>query len=321
MFDLWRSGFIRRPLSSFVDHEPRADEIVWLPDCGPYAYVADPFGITRDGVLTVFVEAFDYHVRRGEIHYRQYDADDRLVGQGVALSEPWHLSYPTLVEDSGELYMLPEGYKSGGLILYRCVRFPDQWEAVARIGEAAAIDATVVKHDGRWWMFHALPGPDDRAMRELHIASADALTGPWTSHVGNPVMRGFETSRPGGSAFVHGGALHLPVQDCASTYGAAINLLRIHTLTPDAFSAVVVKRFEPGHLLDGYEDGLHTLSGHGDVTFIDVKGIRQSSAEPWLKAGFKARRLLGLNGPRGRRATGAAVHPKIFETASVLKEG
>ena len=57
MFDLWRSGFIRRPLSSFLDHEPRADEIVWLPDCGPHAYVADPFGITRDGVLTVFVEA------------------------------------------------------------------------------------------------------------------------------------------------------------------------------------------------------------------------------------------------------------------------
>ena len=321
MFDLWRSGFIRRPLSSFIDHEPRADEIVWLPDCGPHAYVADPFGITRDGVLTVFVEAFDYHVRRGEIHYRQYDADDRLVGQGVALSEPWHLSYPSLIEDGGELYMLPEGYKSGGLILYRCVRFPDQWEAVARIGEAAAIDATVVKHDGRWWMFHALPGPDDRAMRELHVAWADSLMGPWTPHSTNPVLSGFQTSRPGGSAFVHDGALYLPVQDCAMTYGAAINLLRIDVLSPDAFSAVVAKRFEPGHLLDGYGDGFHTLSGHGDVTFIDVKGIRQSSAEPWLKAGFKARRLLGLNGPRGRRAIGAAVHPKIFETASVRKEG
>ena len=127
----------------------------------------------------------------------------------MALSEPWHLSYPTLIEDGGELYMLPEGYKSGGLILYRCLRFPDQWEAVARIGEAAAIDATVVKHDGRWWMFHALPGPDDRAMRELHIAWADSLTGPWTPHSANPVLSGFQTSRPGGSAFLHDGALHL----------------------------------------------------------------------------------------------------------------
>ena len=321
MFDLWRSGFIRRPLQSLVDQQPSAGEIVWLPDCGPHAYVADPFGITRDGVLTVFVEAFDYHVRRGEIHYRQYDAEDRLIGQGVALAEPWHLSYPSLIEDGGELYMLPEGYKSGGLILYRCVRFPDRWEPVARLGDGAAIDATVVRHDGLWWMFHALPGTDDRAMREMHLSWAERLIGPWIAHAANPVMSGFHASRPGGTAFVHEGALHLPVQDCAATYGAAINLLRIETLTPDAFSAVAVKRFEPGDLLAGFGDGLHTLSGHGDVTFIDVKGVRRSAAEPWLKAGFKARRLLGLNGPRGRRATGRAVHPQIFSTPAVCKEG
>ena len=321
MFDIWRSGYIRRPLTSFLQQAPRADEVVWLPSCGPHAYVADPFGITRDGVLTVFVEAFDYRVRRGEIHYRQYDAGDRLLAQGVALAEPWHLSYPSLIEDSGELYLLPEGYKSGGLILYRCVRFPDRWEPVARLGEAAAIDATVVRHDGRWWMFHALAGPDDRAMRELHVAWADELTGPWTAHPGNPVLSGFQTSRPGGSAFVHGGALHLPVQDCAATYGAAINLLRIDPLSSEAFSASVVGRFEAGQLIEGFSDGFHTLSGHGDVTFIDVKGIRRSSAEPWLKAGFKARRLLGLNGPRGDRATGPAVHPQIFSTTSARKEG
>jgi hypothetical protein len=321
MFDIWGSGFIRRPISSFIEQPPQADEVTWLPDCGPHAYVADPFGITRDGVLTVFVEAFDYLVRRGRIEYRQYDADNRLIGQGVALSEPWHLSYPSLIEDGGELYMLPEGYKSGGLILYRCVRFPNQWQAVARLGDVAAIDATVLRRDGRWWMFHAVAGPDDRAMRELHVAWADSLTGPWTAHSGNPVMSGFRTSRPGGSGFVHDGALHLPVQDCGDTYGAAINLLRIDLLSPDAFSASVVERIESAGLMDGFGDGLHTLSGHEDVTFIDVKSIRRSAAEPWLKASFKVRRAMGLNGPCGRRATGAAVYPLLFPTACVRREG
>ena len=97
MFDIWRSGYLRRPLTEVMDRPPRPDEIVWLPDRGPHAFYADPFGLERDGVLTVFVEAFDYRVRRGDIHYCQYDADDRLVGQGVALAEPWHLSYPTLI--------------------------------------------------------------------------------------------------------------------------------------------------------------------------------------------------------------------------------
>jgi hypothetical protein len=321
MYDIWRAGFVRRPLTSLVDRPPQADEVTWLPPRGDFAYDADPFGIERDGVLTVFVEAFDYRVRRGEIHFYQYDAEDRLIDQGVALSEPWHLSYPTLIEDGGELYMLPEGYKSGGSILYRCARFPDRWEPVARLGETAAIDATLVRRDGLWWMFHALPGPEDRAMRELHLAWAESLAGPWTDHPANPVMTGFETSRPGGTTFVKDGVLHLPIQDCAATYGAAINLLRIDTLSPDAFSAQIIQRFEAGDLIEGFADGLHTLSGYGDVSFIDVKSIRSSPAERWLKTEFKARRLLGLNGPRGRRATGSAAYPRLFPSMSVRKEG
>lgn len=274
-------------------------EVVWLPPCeSSFQFIADPFGIRRDGLLTIFVEAFDYRVRRGEIHYYQYDDGDQLVGQGVALAEPFHLSYPSLIEDGGELYMLPEGYKSGGLTLYRCVRFPDRWEPVAQLLDVPAIDATVVKHGDRWWAFYALPGPDDRAMRELHVAWADTLMGPWTPHLSSPVLSGFSTSRPGGTAFKHYGALYLPVQDCTATYGAAVEILRIDALTPTRFSASRATRLTPNGLLADHVDGLHTFSGCGDITFIDVKGIRSSPAEGWIRAQFKLRRLFGLNGPR-----------------------
>jgi hypothetical protein len=319
MYDIWRSGFVRRSLSSVTATAGvRPEEVRWLPDSGAFQYVADPFGIERDGVLTVFVEAFDYRVRRGEIHFYQYGADDALIGQGVALIEPVHLSYPSLIEDGGELFMLPEGYKSGGLTLYRCVRFPDVWEPVRQIMDVPAIDATLVKHGDRWWAFYALPGPADRAMRELHVAWSDSLMGPWTLHSANPVRSGFEASRPGGTAFVHDGALHLPVQDCSTTYGAAVNLLRIDVLTPEAFEARPVKRFEPTGLLADHEDGFHTLSGMGGVTYVDVKRILQSSSEGWIKAQFKLRRLLGLNTPRGRRPTSVpGRRPTISHIAAV----
>ncbi|MDQ8027582.1 MAG: hypothetical protein REJ23_02570 [Brevundimonas sp.] len=299
MFDLWRSGFVRKPLSHIL--EPgglKAADIVWLPEGErSFQYSADPFGIERDGVLTVFVEAFDYRVRRGEIHYVQYDADNTVIGQGVALAEPFHLSYPSLIEDDGELYMLPEGYKSGGLTLYRCVRFPDQWEPAHRLMDVPAIDATVVRSGERWWMFYALPGDQDRAMRELHIAWADSLTGPWTPHAANPVRACPRGSRPGGSAFEQDGVLHLPVQDCAEGYGRRIRLLRIDELTPDRFAATEVRRFEPDGVLDGYTDGLHTLSGFGNITCVDVKSLTHSPFEGRIKAQYKLRRLFGLNGP------------------------
>lgn len=307
MFDIWRAGFVRRALPGVVEAGVTADEVTWLPDCGPFRYVADPFGIERDGLVTIFVEAFDYRIRRGEIHFYQYDGADILVRRGVALAERFHLSYPSLIEDDGELYMLPEGFKNGALTLYRCVRFPDQWEPVRTLGDAAAIDATVVRHGGCWWMFYALQGPDDRAMRELHVAWSPSLMGPWTPHAANPVRSGPEASRPGGTAFEHDGALHLPVQDCTTTYGAAVNLMRIDELTPDVFRASVVKRFEPGDLLAGFAEGLHTLSGLGGITCLDVKSIRRSSAERRIKTKYKIRRLLGLNGPgAGRRAWAGA---------------
>lgn len=307
MYDIWRCGFIRRGLQSvFETAGVEAEEVTWLPACGPFQFIADPFGIQRDGVLTVFAEAFDYRVRRGEIHFYQYDAADTLIGQGVALAEPFHLSYPSLIEDDGELYMLPEGYKSGGLTLYRSVSFPDRWEPVQRLGDVAAIDATVVRQGDRWWMFHAVQGPADQAMRELHVAWSFSLKGPWTPHAANPVRSGFESSRPGGTPFVRDGALHLPVQDCTTTYGAAVSLLRIDDLTPSTFSARVVGRLEPGDLLTGHGDGLHTLSGHGDVTFIDVKGIRRSPAEGWIRTLYKIRRFLGFNGPRAGRPVSSA---------------
>lgn len=305
MFDIWRSGYVRRSLASVAaSRGVRPEEVVWLPPRGSFRYDADPFGIQLDGVLTVFVENYDYRVRRGEIHYRQYDGANRLLKQGVALTQALHLSYPSLIEDAGELYMLPEAYKTGQLILFRCKRFPDDWEPVRQLLPEGAIDATVVHHGGMWWMFYALHGPGDRSMRELHVAFAPALLGPWSAHPANPVRSGFESSRPGGTAFEYDGALHLPVQDCVGTYGAALSLLRIDVLTPEAFSATLVMRFEPGELLGGFGDGLHTLSGHGDITCIDVKSIRRSFLQPFITLLFKLRRAAGLNKPGPTRSLG-----------------
>lgn len=301
MYDDWRAGFARRPLVQVMEAGlPAPDDIVWLPPCArEFQYLADPFGIERDGVVTVFVEAYDYRTRRGDIRFYQFDRVN-LIGQGLALAEPFHLSYPSLIENEGRLYMLPEAHKSGALTLYVCERFPDRWLPVARLLDMPAIDATVTHHDGRWWMFYALPGPDDQAMRQLHIAWADRLIGPWRPHERNPVQSGFSDSRPGGSTFIHDGRLHLPVQDCGGGYGRAIHMLRIDDLSPSTFSATRVRRFEPDGLLPGFEDGLHTLSGDR-ITFVDVKGLRFSPRAKAVTRTYKLRRLLGLNGPR--RAT------------------
>ena len=294
MTELWHVGFCHRTLAAcLTSGPPAARDITWLPLPGSFRFLADPFCLKTETGLTLFVEAYDYRVRRGEIHYYSYDDDDRLTGRGVALATPFHLSYPYLIHDGSELYMLPEASRSGVLTLYRCERFPDRWVPCKTLLDVPAIDATVVRHDGRWWMFYALPGPDNRAMRELHIAWADSLMGPWHAHAANPVRTGLEASRPGGTPFVVDSVLHLPMQNCVGGYGVGINILRVDALTPETFSATIVTALSPEGLYPGYGDGLHTLAGDGDVTVLDVKKLSTSPFVAWIKLEYSVRKRLG----------------------------
>lgn len=273
MIDIWRVGIVPEPIEKALDPEglDKKGRVIWLPDQGPFRYIADPFGLAHDGLFTVLVEFYDHRVGRGEIHYYSYDAAWRLKERGVALRQDFHLSYPQLIRQGEDIFMLPEAYQSGRLTLYQAVDFPRTWRPVAVLMEEPAVDATVVRHQDRWWMFHALHGQDGRDLRELHVAFADDLAGPWRGHAANPVRTGRESSRPGGSPIVHNGLLYLPAQDCVAGYGSALHLLRIDDLSPDAFSASIVRRLSPEGWLHGYRDGLHTLSDGGAVTLIDVK--------------------------------------------------
>lgn len=292
--ELWQAGILQCPIHTFLTQDTlAASPVVWLPEPKPFTFVADPFGVWQDNLLTLFVELFDYRTKRGEIYYYRYDKALKLLDSGLALKEPWHLSYPFLFRDEDRIYMLPEAHRSGKLTLYRAVRFPNQWEPVATLLEQPVIDASILRYQDRWWMFYTLPGPEQRQMRELHIAYADTLTGPWISHPGNPVRVERDSSRPGGTPFIHENTIYVPTQDCTDDYGQAIRVLRVETLTTAEFSAEPINRLLPQRLHTTYQDGTHTLSQCGDVTLIDVKRIDHSPARRWINLERRLRRLVG----------------------------
>jgi hypothetical protein len=295
--DLWHVGILHQPLHTSVETArawPSA-AITWLPLPGSFRFIADPFGIRHEGGYTLFVEALDYRRKVGEIQYFRYSTEWQLLGQGVALRASRHLSYPYLIEEGGHIYMLPEAHKSGVLTLYRAARFPDRWEKIADILHQPAIDATILKHGAYWWMFYALPGENHRAMRELHLAYAEELTGTWIPHPKTPVRYGRDSSRPGGTPFLHGGVVYLPTQDCTDGYGSAITLLGITTLTPEECSCSPVRRITPGGVHPEFPDGLHTLSSCGDVTLLDVKRVDHSLGRIGINWQRRFRRVFGCS--------------------------
>jgi len=276
--DMWRVGLVRAPMAELLRPGALAEHrVTWIPDPGPLRFLADPMGVWRDDRLYVFAEIYDYRDRVGAIDVLTFDADLKLLSREPALKEPWHLSYPFIIEEGGETYMLPEAHKSGRLTLYRAETFPTKWTPVGTITlDQVAIDATPVFHEGRWWLFYTPATTKAEKVSALHVAWADRITGPWTPHPGNPVRFDPSSSRPGGTPVVIDGAVVLPMQDCRRTYGGAIRALRVTVLTPDRFEAEADEPITSPASFGRLTDGLHTLSAAGPVTLIDAKRFEVS---------------------------------------------
>lgn len=291
--DIWRVGIVRAEAPSLRSAaDLQAAEVVWLPPEPPLRFLADPFGLWRDGRLHVFLETYDYRDRVGAIEVLVFDAALRLLDRRPALREPWHLSYPFVFEADGETWMLPEAFKSGRLTLYRAADFPTRWSPVCAIElDQTPIDATPFHHGGLWWLFYTPATSKAAKVGALHLAHAPSLTGPWTPHRGNPVRLDPGSSRPGGRAIVTPEGIILPVQDCRRTYGGAIRWLNISRLTPEGFEAEAGEPIVAPPAFGAYRDGLHTLSAAGPVTLIDAKRFELSAATLGLDAARRVRKL------------------------------
>lgn len=242
---------------------------------GGYArFFADPIPFSHDGVHAVFFEEYPYSLRRGIISAAVMQEDGTLSEPRMILERPYHLSYPFVFGHEGRVYMVPESSANRRVELYECVRFPFEWELRHTLLEGvAAVDATLHCDGARWWLFSTIGADGSYAWDELHIYSADSLTGNWIPHARNPVKCDATSARPAGPLFVHEGRLYRPTQDCSDSYGGAVNICEILTLTTEDFSERMVGRLDPS-AFPGM-DGLHTWAVSEGIEVIDVRPRRR----------------------------------------------
>jgi len=249
-------------------------------------FYADPFPITWRGKTAIFLEDLDHRTGKGVIVAVPFD-DKGPSGTALpVLEEPWHLSYPFLVEAGGELYMIPECSTVGLVALYRCLDFPARWERCATLLEGPVLaDVTLIVRDGRWWMFAASHDGIGGWSDTLALFSATSLFGPWQAHAHNPVFVDCTQARPAGAIVERDGRLLRPVQDCSASYGGALGLAEITRLDDGGYAQTLRTVLHPGPHWPGRK--LHTLNRHGRLEVIDGSVIRPRSA---VLAGMVERR-------------------------------
>jgi len=223
-----------------------------VDDYGEVGFVADPF-LFADEDLHLLFEVFNPYADPTAVigHAVSTDGGRGWRYDGVVFEHDRHVSFPYVFEHGGEVYMVPDIANEDGRVaparLYRAARFPDRWEAVADVVDAAhqCLDTVVFRHWERWW---ALTGGGDND--ELRAYHSERLTAPdWTPHEQNPVVTDRpEAGRPAGRPLFDDGRLLVPLQDCREEYGAGLRLYEVTSLTPGAYEDAPAV---PGRLLEG----------------------------------------------------------------------
>ncbi len=229
---------------------------------------ADPFLIQRNGQVYCFFEDLDHARHIGRISCAAVDGGGHFQEVRPVLRSSYHLSYPFVFEDEGEVFMVPESRRAKKVELLRAVEFPHRWERVRTLLDGPGLDTTVLRHQGVYWFFVAVREPDE-ASEQLLLFHADSLAGELRFHRRNPISADVRYCRPAGAIFADGCRLIRPSQDCSVTYGHQLNFHEIVSLTPDEYREQLITTVPP---LAGME-GIHTYNRCGSVEVIDGKRL------------------------------------------------
>lgn len=219
-------------------------------------FVADPFIIEHNRQFYMFFEVFNKRPGRGEIGFAtSLDGTNWDYGS-VVLRERFHLSYPQVFQEGDRMYMLPETAETGKVLLYEAVHFPHQWKVASQLFEGRYLDPSIVKYEGKWWIFAG----NDR--RDLHLFYADTLEGPWTEHAASPMpFDEHSVSRPGGRIIVWEGKIYRYIQEDLPYYGKAVRMFKVNKLTETEYEDEEVSLILSGTHVesDWRKDGMHHI--------------------------------------------------------------
>ena len=232
--------FIVSHYHAFVRVDGGTERRIKLPDCDlDGEFVADPFLFAwRDKVWLFFEGMYkgrgDRGVAKGVICCLRYDKDkDDWSYQGVALEEPYHLSYPQVFEDDGVVYMVPETAQAEEVALYEAVDFPMTWRKKTVLIRGKYVDSSIFRKDGECYI---VTTPDGR-QPSAELWRAASLVGPWERHpASDKVSSSHALRRNGGTIYKDAGRIYRIAQDCDGGYGKRLYRIPILDASKDSYS-------------------------------------------------------------------------------------
>ena len=267
-FEQWILMFISKPYNVLKGHSPNNFNKILPPKD---RFWADPFIYNKNNQNYVFFEELIYKENKGHISVITLQDNGTYTQPQCILKKKYHLSYPFLIEDKGELFMIPETFENNTIEIYRCINFPYQWEfAMNLMNNIVAVDTTILKRNNRFWMFTNIQERKGASMNnELFIFYSDNLLSQnWHPHKENPVISDVTKARSAGNIFEYENEFYRPAQNCGKHYGYSFSINKIVTLTEEDY-----KEHEVSNTLPNWDKNIlstHTFNQFNELALIDA---------------------------------------------------
>jgi len=192
--------------------------------------IADPFLFVKNETLYLFFEEQMSYNGKGVIRMSSTYNLINWTEPITVLEEDYHISFPFVIKDGNDVYMIPETCRDSSIKLYKGNNKLTEWTYIKTLIEGKNyVDSSVIFHNGLYFLFAPIQLPDDSYLLTLHFSNS--LLGNWNEHPASPIASGIDVGRNGGTVFTSQEVLYRPVQIASVIYGGNLSIYRIEKLT------------------------------------------------------------------------------------------
>lgn len=230
-------------------------------------WYADPFLFEKNGVLYLFVEAFDKKKEIGRIGVLSSDSNFQTLN--IVLSNDFHYSFPNVFSYGDDIYMIPESSEENGVFLYIFDSFPTNLARKSSLLRGDYVDTSLVKKEKDYYVFATYDNSQKCLLFFKYYFGIDKVV------LLNSIDDSDKLLRPAGNGLIKDDYIILPFQYCANKYGEKIVFKKIKVIDGQFFIDGDMKE------LDSYsfdfiksKGRIHTFNFYNDKKVIDYMNDR-----------------------------------------------
>ena len=150
-FNEWSIGIATCKIEDFQQNKT---PIIWFKNSSKISFNADPFGFKINDKEYIIFEEYSQILKRGRIAIAEIN-NNKLINKKIVLDNKKHLSYPFILLENDDIFVICEAYKSKKLDLYKIDKSNLSLQKIREIfSNQGAIDPTIIKFNEKYWLFH-----------------------------------------------------------------------------------------------------------------------------------------------------------------------